>query len=244
MKFFFKKFLPAFVILSALCFILGIFFFQLTEISSIQFKIDSQFQDDRWNNELKKKIVTQLESYKGRKIWNVRLGDISKDIYKIYPAGRIQVHRQWPHQIVVVLKETSLAFLLLRENGLFYPISFRGDIQEPLSEGKYLDLPILRGSAFYKDKSLVQKALQILIQLPQKGIFTSRNISEISHSSKEKSFVIFLIPGHFVLNIGLALEEKQIEKINFVLNYLFQNELTGHRVDARFKKKIIVNKMN
>ena len=217
------------------------FFFHFMKIESVDLKIDPQFNPSHWTAETKQKITSRINGYKGKKIWRVDLEDMAHELKKLYPAGRFRIRRRLPNRIVVFLKESKPLLLLLKGKEAFYPVSAQGDLHPPLAPGRYRDLPVLRGEVFYKNSDLRKQAVSLILSLPNKELLTLKNISEITYDGKKKVFTLFLIPGHFSLEISGPPEEKRIQNINFVLNYLLQRKMTGRTIDARFEKKIIVN---
>ena len=218
------------------------FFFYFTKIENVELKIDSNFKDFYFTKQIENKIVLKLKSYKGKKIWEVNLKNLVFEVKQIYPALKIQVARQLPNRIVVSLKNKEVAVLLLRDSGVLYSVSFQGDLQSRLPTYQSLDLPILRGKAFWKSKVLRQKAIQLLSQIPETGLLTPKNISEVIYNNKNSSFLFVLISNDLILESQKEISFKRINNINFVLNYLVQKNIKRSRVDARFDKKIIVNK--
>ena len=107
-----------------------------------------------------------------------------------------------------------------------------------------MDLPVLRGEVFYKSRALRERAASLIRALPDKGLLVPRNISEIIYDGRKQTFTLFLIPGYTALKTKSPPSEKQILNINFVLEYLLKQKMTGRTVDARFEKKIIVSSFN
>ena len=229
-------------------FFLGIlvfsFFFQFTKIENISLKVNPQLKDSHFTETIQKKINLKLNDYKGKKIWKVKLENIATDIKKIYPALKIQVTRKLPNRIIVFLQNKDSVALLLKDNGGLYPVSFQGELQTRPSLNQSLDLPILTGKFFEKNKALRKKAIKLLLRFPEKGLLISKNVSEVIYNKKNSSFLFVLIPNYLVLELLEDLSSHRIKNINFVLNYLIQKGVKGSRVDVRFDKKIIVNARN
>ena len=190
----------------------------------------------------KKKLLSLVEKYKNRSVWSVSLKEIALEVQELYPSKKARVKRKLPDKIEVYLEESLPAFLILTEKGKFYPVSFEGVMGSPLSAHELLDLPIARGALFKKDKNLRLQTVRLLKTLPEQEIFSSENISEIMYRPKRESFILFLIPHYFVLEVKTPWSKRQIENINFVLNYLIQKEEKASHIDARFPEKIVVRK--
>ena len=216
-------------------------FFYSAEVEFVELKKDPHFKDTHWTPELKQKFMSHLNSYKGQKIRVVSLDQMARDLRELHPAAELRIHRQLPNRIVVFLKKSNPLLLLLRDQGEKIPISFQGDLQPPLKLSQFTDLPILRGELFYKNPDLRREICSLIRKLPDKGLFISKNISEITYNKKKKSFLLFLIPGYTTLEVTSSPSEKQIRNINFVLKYLIQRKMKKRAVDARSEKKIIVS---
>lgn len=229
-------------------FFLGIlifaFFFHFTKIEKIDLKIDSQSVDFHISEKTKKKIISELTIYKGKKIWQVDLDNIASKISKNYPALNVHIVRQIPNHIIVFLKQRGSAALLLKDSGGLYTISFDGKLQNQLKTYQALDLPILTGKEFIKNQSLRKKAIQLLSHLPERGLISSYNTSEVIYNKKNSSFLLILVSNNFTIELVDKASPKRLNEINFVLNYLIQKNIKRSRVDARFDKKIIVNTYN
>lgn len=189
-----------------------------------------------------KSLSLLVKKYKNRSVWSLSLKSIAKEIQNIFPSKKIHLRRKFPNIIEIYMKESLPVLLLLTKEGKFYPVFHEGEIGSSLSAGQLLDLPILRGDIFKKDKSLRAKVSDLLKILPKKEIFSSKNISEIVYKPKRKSFSIYLIPHYFVLEIKPPWKEKAVKNINFVLNYLIQKEEKAIFIDAGFPEKIIVRR--
>ena len=241
MKIVLKMILPALILIGAISLLLfGVFFFS-AKVEVVELKTDPQFKDSHWNPELKQKFLSHINNYKGKKIWRLPLAQMARDLRKLHPAAELRIQRQLPDRIIVFLKKSKPLLLLLRNQGEQIPISFQGDLQTPLESDQLMDLPILRGEIFYKNPDLRREICSLIQKLPDKGLLTPENISEITHNKKRKSFLLFLIPGYTSVEVSFQLSEKQILNINFVLKYLLQRKMTERTVDARFEKKIIVS---
>ena len=197
-----------------------------------------------FSTEEQERLLSFMEKYKNRFIWSVNLKNIGQEIHKMYPSKKALVRRHLPNKLEIYLEESHPAFLVLTDKGQFHPVSFDGGIGDALSASQLLDLPVARGDIFKKDKNLRLRATRLLKILPNKEIFSSENISEIVYKSQRESFIVFLIPHYFVLEIKEPWEEKTIKNINFVLNYLIQKEEKAILIDARFPEKIIVRREN
>lgn len=206
----------------------------------------NKFNSDKRNNSFSAKEVKNIslfiEKYKNHSAWSLRLKNIAQEAQNVFPSRKIQLKRRFPNTIEIYMEESLPIFLLLTEKGPFYPVFFDGNIGMALTSNQLLDLPIVRGEIFKRDKNLRIQVLNLLKLLPKEDIFSPKNISEIIYKTKQKSFIIYLIPHYFILEIKPLLKNKTIENINFVLNYLIQKEEKAAFIDAGFPEKIIVRR--
>ncbi|MBC6415497.1 MAG: hypothetical protein GDA46_03805 [Bdellovibrionales bacterium] len=193
--------------------------------------------------EQEKKILSYLNHYKKQSLWNINLKKIIQDIENISSRVKVFARKKYPHQLILLLNEKNTALLLLKENHNFYPISYEGDLGVKKNLQDILNVPILRGAFFEKNKALRQRILQILQEIPEQGRPLSvQNISEILYHEKHDSFLLYLSTKPFVLEIEKPPSKIKLQNIDFVLNYL--KKINRHKafIDARLDKKIIVKK--
>lgn len=217
-------------------------FFYFSKIDSINLYLDFS-ADTVVYTKVEKKVKQYLSRYKGQKTWNLSLKKINQDLQKIYDSGYWHVRRQFPNRIIVILNQEDPIALFFKNKDEFYPVFLNGSIGPRLDFKKNLNFPIVRGVFFQKEIQLRKEITYLLVQLPKKGWMTLNNISEIKYQKKNESFLFFLVSHNFVIESNKAIDKIQIQKINFVLNYLIHQKLFNRHIDSRFEKKIIVNTM-
>ena len=230
-------------------FFLSVFFlscflvFSFSKVHHLELKIDPSIQKSISEKGIQKKIEKQIQNYKGIPIWKVDLKKIVSDIKKIYNVGNIYSVRRLPNKIIIFLEQDHPIALILKDEKDFFALSYEGDIRYKMNYKQSLDFPILRGKALWKSKNLRKKALEFLSFLPQKGEIIANNISEIKYNKKNNSFLLYLMPNDFIVEWQGDLNLKKVQNINFVLSYMSNENSYKYRLDARFDKKIIVNKI-
>ena len=179
-----------------------------------------------------------LRSLEGRFLWGLSLKKIADRVAAFYPGAQVHVLRRLPGQALIFVQEPEKAFLLLKE-GDFYLVSQKGEIGPLKRPAEPLDWPILRGQALASQRELRHKAFLALVSFPEGGSLLSKErVSEIFYRPSRRAFV-FYVSG-FALEFKGPLSEKEIQRINFVLNYLLQKGRHRAFVDARQTDKIIV----
>ena len=220
-----------------------LFLVEYVKIDSIHFVFPQQTESmETLPPDKRERLLSLVEKYKNRSIWSVSLKEMALEVQKNHPSKKARVKRRLPNKIEIYLEDSLPAFLILTEKGRFHPVSFEGVLGAALSPYELLDLPIARGDLFKTDERLRAQTVQLLKTLPGKDILSPENISEIIYTPERESFTLFLIPHYFVLEVKTPWRKKQIQNINFVLNYLIQKEEKVARIDARFPEKIIVRR--
>ena len=178
-----------------------------------------------------------LEKYKNRSVWTVNLRKEAKALQALYPSKKPLLKRRFPDALHIYMAERRPVFLLLNPNGRFYPVFSQGKIG---AEAALADLPVARGKPFQKNGGLRKQISRFLQDLPDAGLFSPGNVSEIFY--KSNSFLLFLSRGDFALEIRLPLPKGAAKNINFVLDYLLQKEEEGAWINAERPEKIIVRR--
>ena len=106
-----------------------------------------------------------------------------------------------------------------------------------------IDLPILRGANFHKDEVLRGKAVALLREVPDRGLFSKQNISEIRYE-KKNGFILHLVNRNTLVKLG---KDNFVQKSSFIeraMSYLESQRLEGRVIDARYSKKVVVKLRN
>ena len=221
--------------------ILYSFFSQWIRVDEISFTA----QDFWLKEEEKKQLISELKKDTdpliGSWIWEISIKKISQIVQKNPKVEEVQVLRLWPNKFQIQLLSDEPLLLWMKNISTFYPITKKGSLLSPILLSSLPDLPILRGSALFKNKSLRQKAVQIYQHLPKKGVFSQQNISEIAYLDKDSSFYIHLFNFGSKIRIGENLSEFRPDRVESVLRYLKQKKIKWRVIDARYSQKVIVS---
>lgn len=195
-------------------------------------------------SDLPEKIALSLKDYNNQWIWDVDLQQVINDVLKDKRVESVKVQRRFPAQLDVKIKPQSALALILDDNQKWRPVFFDASVWSEVSRETIPDLPILRGSKFLKDEALRKKVVNLLMQLPDTGVFGKNQISEIEFF-KHKGFVLHLNRPMQVL-IGDSLDDFQskVPRIQKVLSYLESKGMSGRVIDARLSKKVVVKLRN
>ena len=216
-----------------------------SKISHIELKADETLRSSPSYAIKEKEILSFLNHYKGRFLWQASLKKMVRQIHVLYPGVEAYAVRRFPSRLAVFLKNKNTAFLLLKEGEGFYSVSYEGEIGTKKTGGESLDFPLLRGESFWSQPLLRKRALLIVSSFPKEGSALSvSNISEIVYNRVNDSFLFFLVKSHFVVELKKQPSSRKIRNIDFVLNYLKRKERKKGLIDARWDKKIIVKNRN
>ena len=241
-KFFNKKSLCGIFV----CVSLGCFFYyglnQYLFISQIQIEVTDKNQ---WkDNDVLSNLQLQLNHFIGKKVWEVSMDDLL-DIIKTEPhvhSDSVKILRLLPNRFLVQIQAQKPLAVLWNSEGYVHPLSINAQLLPALPLDQSPNLPILRGSVFFKHIHLRSLALQFLHQIPEEGkVLSRRNISEIRYSDSEQSLSIILSHYGKPVKIGRELKQKKWKRIESVLQYLDQQNIKWRVIDARFSQKIVVS---
>ena len=221
-----------FLTLTLLAFVLGFFFLQSSFFKVKHIEIVSNVSGSL--EALKKK----LEPLKGELVFKVPLKKVLTQIESDVSVKKAWVLRKWPNKISVKIHSEKPLFLVLnRKTHQMSLVDYRGNLVPQTSVKG--DFPILTKS-FLSDKVKLQKLIRILSRIPDRGLFSHPEISEIyEHSSKGLVFVLIKSRTRLLLPFDSLLVHK-IEQIEDVLQYLYRENIESLLVDTRYSKKIVV----
>jgi cell division protein FtsQ len=161
------------------------------------------------------KLDVQLDKFKNTSIAELDLQKVYKDTSGINWIQQILITRQWPSSLKVEIVPQRIKFLYINKKGLLFPVMEDGRFLDPINPSMAPDVAVLSGDIFVERPDLRTKAIQILEEIPDKGIFSPTNISEIKYENKEGFYVQVLGDGidnfslHEWLVCGVDHQEKK-----------------------------------
>ena len=187
-----------FAIVGALLFLSDKSYFQLNTISINQF--DNSARDWLFDD-IKKKVRTDTKAYVGKYMWEIDLKDLMTHVELDKRVNKVQVKRKFPNKIEVkILPHEPIAMYFSRKEGVL-PIARDGNFMPKLNRGDFLDTPIMRGVAFYKDIKLRKKAIELILNLENNNYLNSQKVSEVLYDSKQ-GYSLILSPEGEILRMG------------------------------------------
>lgn len=244
--------MPVYLKAILLCAVLMmISFFGYKSLKSEQFKVhDISFKlmDGHDPSSLFPKIEADLKpklaTLFGQYIWKLDLENLLTSIEKDRRLKDLNIVRRWPDKLQVEIRpHQAIANILGDKSNTIYPLTRDGGLLPPANLNEASDAPILRGSHFLKDQKLRKLTLELLLLIPEEGIFSLRNISEISFKEKE-GLVLVLSPDGAEVIMGREDFAKRVDYVGRVIQYLSSENLRGRVIDSRFQKKVVVRLRN
>ena len=220
--------------------ILFSFFSRFARVESVSFSAQGSGLKPEERQLLIEELEKKTAPYKGVWTWNLPINKLKKIIGEHPQVKQVQISRTWPNRFLVLLLPEKPLFLIMG-NKVFYPSAADGELLEPISSSTAPDLPFLRGAQFFKQKKLREKIARLFQHLPQKGLFSQNNISEITYSKNDQNFYLYLLQSGRPVRVGEQLSEFRPDRVESVLKYLEQKKIKWRVIDARFYQKVIVS---
>lgn len=184
-------------------------------------------------------IKNQIESMRGTSLWTISLQNIEKGLKKIGWAKTYSLKRSWPNTLVVQLEPEQVKFVYVNKAGQFFPVLENGEMMGAVDPSLIPDVALLSGDLFRQNKELVRKAIDAIDQIPEKGTFSRKTISEVHYSPKDGFWMTMIQKGLEIKmgQDGFALKSSRVSK---VMDYLDAKEIQARRIDADLSKKVFV----
>ena len=210
-------------------------------LKDFQVQLSAQPAWEKPEEEIHAVIQEKLNPFLGKRMWKINLDELKSTIQSEPYIGSVKILRLLPDRFLVQLSARRPVLVLLDSKGKMHPLSVDGKFLPPLSPKQAPDLPILRDNVFFNKEELRKLAIQFILLLPQTGLFSQGNISEISYISDENSFAFVLSSSGRPVKVGLDPGKLRTKRIESVLHYLNQQSIKWRVIDARFSQKIVVS---
>ena len=217
------------------------FFSKWIRVGEINFSTQGFWIKEEEKKQLISDLKKETEPLIGSWIWQVSIKKIQQKIQQNPKVEEVQILRLWPNKFQIRLLSDEPLLLWMKNNKIFYPITKKGSLMSPIPLSSLPNLPILRGKVLFENQSLRQKAIRIYQYLPERGLFSQKNISEITYLDKDSSFYIHLEGWGSKIRIGENLSEFRPDRVESVLRYLKQKKIKWRVIDARYSQKVVVS---
>ena len=193
-------------------------------------------------NEIHALLSKKLKPFIGKRLWQVSLNDLMQVVVSEPQVGEVQILRRFPNRFFIQIKPRKPLLVLLHpDSGKIHPLSMDGQALAPLPLEQIPNLPILRGAVFFKQSKIRKQAIRFVSLMPDEGVFSRQEISEIQYSAPEKSLTFILSKTGRPIKVGYDPTPIKNKRIDSVLRYLGQKNIKWRVIDARFSQKIVVS---
>ena len=210
-------------------------------LQDFQIQLHAQPAWEKPEEEIRAVIQEKLNPFIGKPIWKIDLDELKNIIQSEPYIGAVKILRLLPDRFLVQLSARQPILVLLDSTGKMHPLSVDGKLLPPLSPKQAPDLPILRNKIFFEQEKLRKLAVEFILLLPQEGLFSQDNVSEINYVSDENSLVFILSSSGKPIKVGSDSKKLRTKRIESVLHYLNQQNIKWRVIDARFSQKIVVS---
>jgi cell division septal protein FtsQ len=209
------------------------------QLQSIEIVMDPESKESLLFEKIRDGLTASLSHFTGLPFWKISLDNVMIEVKKDHRVRLARIQREFPHhlRVIVVPHEPLLGYM--DEQGKVYPVARDATLLPNVALKDLPNFPLLRGKEFASDIQLREKAIEMMESIPTEGRFQRGMISEILHSNKE-GFLIFLSNQSAEIKMGEGEFDLKASRVEKVLSYLHNRNLTGRVVDARFAKKVVV----
>jgi cell division septal protein FtsQ len=240
MKAFVKIFLG--LLSTTLFMLIGLSLFQDGTLrnSDVEFDLDPLAGDEQMIFEkIQTSLKPKLKMFEHQWVWQSSLSEIMKTVEADSRVQSVHVLRRFPNRLVVIVRPKKTAANLLDQDGYLHPVAMDGSLLPPLLATQAPDRPTLRGKKFFNDENIRQKAVKLLDEMPEHGLFSKAAISELRYIEKT-GFEMILVGSGVTVAIGDESLVHKADHIEQVLSYMQNEHVKGRVIDARFAKKVVV----
>lgn len=192
---------------------------------------------------IKTSLEPQFRNYEGRFFWQVPLSQIYELVAKDKRVKRVSIHREFPSRMRVEVEPRTPILAYLAQDGRVYPVATDATLLPALPFKDSSDLPFLRGEEFKDEQELRARAIELFESMPNQGLMSKGQISEIGYSRKE-GFKVFVSGSNAEVKMGDTDFSPKISRVQKVLSYLEMQSIKGRVIDARYAKKVVVRVRN
>jgi len=233
-----------FLSIALLCFALGVAGVFISDknlfmVENIKVVIDSELGADDYFL-VESSVNKKLLPIKGKSLWGFGLRKTTEDIVSDPKIQSVELSRRIPNTISVKITPEVPQFYFSSNGKIDYAITKNGKIISLKSAKKtYIDLPVLKGEIFRKNIEIRQRAVTWFNDLPDDGILSRNNISEVEHL-KNKGFLVYLNQRPEKILLGKKGLNSKTLRVERVLRYLVTKEVDAKLIDARYREKVVV----
>lgn len=213
------------------------------KIQSIEVVLDPQAKHEWLFDDIKRDLEPKLQTFKGESLFRFSFEDLSEKVMADPRVKEVYLRREFPSKLSVKILPHEPVLGWVDEKGFIHPVARDNKILPGLRSNHFQDFALLRGNDFKTNNSLRQKALDLMKELPEDGIFRRGVISEIRYR-KASGFEVFVSDPSILVQLGEDDFAEKSSRVQKVLSYLQSREINGRVIDSRFSKKVVVRLRN
>lgn len=208
-------------------------------LNAIEITLDPDSHESFMFEKIQSGLQASLAHWDGLPFWKVSLDRVMSEVRTDKRVRLAKVQREFPHvlRVIVVPQEPMLGYM--DERGRIFPVARDATLMPALALKDVPNFPLLRGKEFVTDIHLREQAVELMAAIPTEGRFQRGQISEILHNSKD-GFSLFLANNEAEIKMGENEFDLKASRVEKVLGYLHNRNLSGRIIDARFAKKVVV----
>ncbi|MFH1215803.1 MAG: FtsQ-type POTRA domain-containing protein [Pseudomonadota bacterium] len=160
-------------------------------------------------------------------LWLIRTGRIQKQLEDQGWIETVEVRRNWPNKLSIVIRERVAVALVSKKSGLHY-VDKNGEIFAAMMPEDDHDFPVITGLEKWEGKKekkeRLDEALQF-ISLAENGSVTlpKQNISELN-VTPEGGLVLFMADNAFPIWLGSGDMKKKYGRLTRVLSWIYRKK--------------------
>jgi cell division protein FtsQ len=212
-------------------------------IESIELKIEALESQKSYSSVYVDQLSNELSKMKGRSLWRTSLSEFSQVLKKQAWIQEFHTQRSWPAAVEIKIIPKKIVFITTDAknfaNGLFHPVSERGDLLPLVDTRQAPPLAHLNGEIFAKNLEKRKKAIELLQALPAQGKVGIDQLSEVNYDPKF-GFWIRTIRAPYEIHLGEDQFELRAARVSQVIDYLEKRDLKARVIDANLTKKVLV----
>jgi cell division protein FtsQ len=208
-------------------------------LDHIEITIENGRKDPQYLQPLVAELDRKLEKYRGLSLWDLDLNQMAEQVDGLLWIETHYLSRSWPTRLTVRITPKDVKLLFVAKNGQMIPIVEDGSFLPSVSSKQAPDVTLLEGELFEKSLEMRRKAVKTINDIPNKGMFSRGNISELRFDPKE-GFWATLIESGIKVKIGEEAIPLKAARVSQVLEYIESRQLEARVIDANLSKKVLV----
>lgn len=208
-------------------------------LDHIEITVENEAYQEQFQKPLVADLDRKMEAYRGKSLWDLDLGEISKVVSRLKWVENVYLSRSWPTRLNVRVIAKDIQLLYVNKAGLMFPVVAEGQLLDGVTSKEIPDVVLLHGDVFEKDKEMRKRAVNLIAEIPAEGKFSKKNISELRFDQKE-GFWATLIQSGIRVKIGEEQVPLRANRVSQVLEYMEGRQIEARVIDANLSKKVLV----